>query len=61
LLTRLTRSIISINQREAVKIAFLYSILFGIMPAIPWFLIGIIRYPKSKGKKDPSVSFLVNK
>ncbi len=53
LLTWLTRSIISINQREAVIIAFLYSIISGIMAASPLILVGIIKYPKSRGKKDP--------
>ena len=53
LLTWLTRSIIYINQGEVVMIAFLYSIIFGIMAASPLFIGGIIRYPKSKGKKDP--------
>lgn len=49
----LSRSIISINQGEAVIIAFLYNIPFGIMWATPLILAGIIRNPKSRGKKDP--------
>ena len=49
----LTKSIILINQGEAVIIAFLYSILFGIMAASPLLLVGIIKYPKSRGNKDP--------
>jgi len=49
----LSRSIISINQGEAVIIAFLYNILFGIMWATPLILAGIIRNIKSRGKKDP--------
>jgi hypothetical protein len=44
---------ISINQGEAVIIAFLYSIIFGIMAASPLILVGIIKYPKSRGKKNP--------
>jgi len=53
LLTWLTRSIISINQGEAVIFAFLYSIIYGIMAASPLILVGIIKYPKTRGKKDP--------
>ena len=53
LLTWLTRSIISINQGEAAIIAFLYSIIFGIMAASPLFLAGIIRFSKSREKIDP--------
>lgn len=53
LLTWLTRIMISINQGEAVIIAFLYSIIFGIMAASPLILVGIIKYPKSRGKKNP--------
>lgn len=53
LLTRLTKSIILINLGEAVIIAFLYSIISGIMAASPLLLVGIIKYPKSSGKKDP--------
>jgi len=50
---KLTRSIILINRGDPVIIAFLYSIISGIMAASPLFLGGIIRYPKSRGKKDP--------
>ena len=53
LLTWLTRSIISINQGVAVIIAFLYGIPFGLMAASPLLVVGIIKYPKSRGKKDP--------
>ena len=53
LFTGLSKSVISINQGEPVLIAFLYGILFSIMWATPLFLTGIIRYPKSRGKKDP--------
>jgi len=53
LFTWLHKSIISINQGEAMIIAFLYSIAFCIMYATPMFLIGIIKYPKSRGKIDP--------
>lgn len=53
LLTWLTRSIISINQGEAVIIAFFYGIPFGIMAASPLLVVGIIKYPKSRGKIDP--------
>ncbi len=53
LLTWLTRTIISINQGEAVIFAFLYGIPFGIMAASPLLLVGIIKYPKSRGKIDP--------
>ncbi|MBA7511892.1 hypothetical protein ES705_03890 [subsurface metagenome] len=53
LFTGLSKSVISINQGEPVIIAFLYGILFSIMWATPLFVTGIIRYPKSKGKKDP--------
>ncbi len=52
LFTGLSRSVISINQGEPVIIAFLYGILFSIMWATPLFVTGIIRYPKSRGKKD---------
>ena len=48
----LHQSIISIYQGDPVIIAFLYGILFSIMWAIPLFLTGIIRYPKSRGIKD---------
>ena len=44
----LHQSIISIYQGEPLIIAF----LFGIMWATPLFLVGIIKYPKSRGKKD---------
>ena len=53
LLTWLTRGIISIDQGEAVIIAFLYSIISGIMAASPLILVGIIKYPKTRGKKEP--------
>jgi len=58
LFTGLSRSVISINQGEPVIIAFLYSILFSIMWATPLFLTGIIRYPKSRGKKHPYVCLI---
>ena len=48
----LFRSKISIIQEEPVIIAFLYSIRFSIMWATPLFVVGIIKYPKSRGKKD---------
>jgi len=48
----LFRSKISIIQKEPVIIAFLYSIRFSIMWATPLFVVGIIKYPKSRGKKD---------
>lgn len=53
LLTWLTRSIISINQEEDVINAFLYCIPFGVMAASPFLVVGIIKYPKSRGKTDP--------
>ena len=53
LFTGLSKSVISINQGEPVIIAFLYSILYSIMWATPFFVAGIIRNPKSRGKKDP--------
>ena len=53
LFTGLSKSVISINQGEPVIIAFLYGILYSIMWAAPFFVVGIIKYPKSKGKKDP--------
>jgi len=52
LFTGLSRSVISINQGDPVIIAFLYGILFSIMWATPLFVGGIIKYPKSRGKKD---------
>jgi len=51
LFTGLSRSLISINQGDPMIIAFLYGILFSIMWAAPLFVGGIIRYPKSRGKK----------
>jgi len=53
LFTGLSRSVISINQGAPVIIAFLYGILFSIMWATPLFVGGIVKYPKSRGKKDP--------
>ena len=53
LFTGLSRNVISISQGDPVTIAFLYGILFSIMWATPLFLGGIMRYPKSRGKKDP--------
>lgn len=53
LFTWLHKSIISINLGEPVIIAFLYNIPFCIMYATPLFLGGILKYPKSRGKKDP--------
>ena len=53
LFTGLSKSVISINQGDPVIIIFLYGILFSIMWATPLFVTGIIRYPKSRGKKDP--------
>ena len=53
LFTGLSKSVISINQGEPVIIAFLYGILYSIMWAAPFFVVGIIKYTKSKGKKDP--------
>jgi len=53
LFTGLSRSVISINQGEAVTIAFFYGIPFGIMAASPLLVVGIIKYPKSRRKIDP--------
>ncbi len=53
----LHQSIISIYQGEPLIIAFLYSILFGIMWATPLFVTGIIKFPKSRGKKTPNFHF----
>jgi len=61
LFTGLSKSVISINQGQPMIIAFLYGILYSIMWAAPFFVVGIIKYPKSRGKKDPSISFLANK
>ncbi len=47
----LFRNIISIIQGEPVIIAFLYGILFSMMWATPLFVVGIIKYPKSREKK----------
>ena len=52
LFTGLSKSVISINQGEPVIIAFLYGILYSIMWAAPFFVVGIIKYPKSRGKKN---------
>ena len=52
LFTGISRSVISINQGETLIITLISGIILSIMWASPFFLGGIMKYPKSRGKID---------